>query len=171
MPNKYLFLVYGAALGLVVQGCRPAELPHPSLTAHDVVMIQLAALQQNDEPESNHGIAIAWNFASPSNKENTGPIERFELMVQNDRFRPLINSRRFEIRTHYQQEAEAEFLVMIEDFNGEVYSFMVELSLQKYPPYEGCWMTDAVVPMPVLDRDRPKVAQLGRLNQSKICCI
>ncbi|MEQ8807830.1 MAG: hypothetical protein RIE59_02080, partial [Imperialibacter sp.] len=65
-------------------GCAPQELPHPALSPQEVVHINFLALQKNDSPELDHGIEIAWNFASPSNKENTGPIERFNIMVHNE---------------------------------------------------------------------------------------
>ena len=139
-------------------GCAQHELPHPALSPQEVVQINFLALQQNDSPDSDHGVEIAWNFASPTNKENTGPIERFSIMVHNETFRPLLDSRAFEIRSHFQKETEAEFMVIIEDSKGEVHSFMVSLSLQKYPPYDNCWMIDAVIPMHLPSKNSPKVA-------------
>jgi hypothetical protein len=149
-----LLLVFFAA-------CAQMEQPHPALSPAEVVDINFLALQQNDTPESDHGIEIAWNFASPSNKENTGPLERFSIMVHNEDFRPLINCRHFEIRTHYQEDNEAEFLVLIEDSEGEIHSYMVSLSLQKYPPYDDCWMIDAVIPLPLPNKNAPKLAAVG----------
>lgn len=143
---------------LALGGCARHELPHPALSAQEVVQINFLALQQNDSPESDHGIGIAWNFASPTNKENTGPIERFSIMVHNEAFRPLLNSKAFEIRAHFEKETEAEFLVMIEDNEGEVHSYMVSLSLQKYPPYDNCWMIDAVIPLHLPSKNTPKMA-------------
>jgi len=136
-----------ALASLIAVACDTISLPDPSLSAYDVVQIQLLALQRNDQPVDNHGIAVAWNFASPNNKENTGPLERFTLMVQNEHYRPLLNSNSFELRCHYQQEVDAEFFVMVEDLEGLVYSFMVSLSLQKDEPYQGCWMIDSIIPM------------------------
>ncbi|MEQ9377855.1 MAG: hypothetical protein RIG68_21890 [Imperialibacter sp.] len=156
-------LIYLLILAVFV-GCAPQELPHPALSAEEVVHINFLALQQNDSPELDHGIEIAWNFASPTNKENTGPIERFNIMVHNENFRPLINCRHFEIRTHFQEKSEAEFLVLIEDSEGEVHSYMVSLSLQKYPPYDDCWMIDAVIPMRLPSKDGPRVAFFSTFN-------
>ena len=87
----------------------------------------------------------------------------FLALQQND-FRPLINCRHFEIRTHFQEKSEAEFLVLIEDSEGEVHSYMVSLSLQKYPPYDDCWMIDAVIPMRLPSKDGPRVAFFTTFN-------
>ncbi len=144
---------------VIFSGCSYQELPHPALSPQEVVRINFLALQENDQPEIDHGVEIAWNFASPTNKENTGPIERFNIMVHNEDFSPLINCKTFEIRSHYQEKTEAEFLVLIEDHAGDVYSYMVSLSLQKYPPYDDCWMIDAVIPMHLPTKNGPKVAK------------
>ncbi len=150
-----------ASTALAMLSCAGPELPDPSLSPYDVVLIQLEALQQNDRPVNDHGIEVAWNFASPSNKENTGPLERFSLMVQNENFRPLLNNKAFEVRSHYQEETDAEFFIMIEDQQGVLYGFMVGLSLQKYPPYEGCWMIDSFIPMDLPGSNQPKMAMVA----------
>ena len=58
-----------APLGLAVTG------PSPSLTPLAVVNAQLEALSAGD-------VATSFEFASPSNKEATGPWQRFEMMVR-----------------------------------------------------------------------------------------
>lgn len=142
---------------LFFSGCNTATIPNPSLTAYDVVIIQLKALQQNDTPKENHGISVAWSFASPNNRENIGPLERFVIMAHNENYRPLLNSRRYEVNVHFQEEAKAEFFVLLEDKEGIVHSFMVGLSIQELPPYEGCWMIDAIIPMDLPGHTQPKV--------------
>ena len=64
-----------APLGLAVTG------PSPSLTPLAVVNAQLEALSAGD-------VATSFEFASPSNKEATGPWQRFEMMVRCARGRP-----------------------------------------------------------------------------------
>lgn len=165
LRSTVIAIIAGTSLGLL--SCAGPELPDPSLSPYDVVLIQLEALQQNDLPVNDHGIEVAWNFASPSNKENTGPLERFSLMVQNENFRPLLNNKAFEVRSHYQEETDAEFFIMIEDKEGVLYSFIVGLSLQKYPPYEGCWMIDSFIPMDLPGSNQPKMAAVAAPAQKQ----
>ena len=50
--------------------------PDPALTPEQVVRIQLEALRNNDA--GDRGIAVAFRFASPGNRQNTGPLPRFK---------------------------------------------------------------------------------------------
>ena len=54
--------------------------PSPELTPEQVVQIQLNALRHNDS--RNRGIEVAFRFASPNNKLQTGPLARFIHMLQ-----------------------------------------------------------------------------------------
>ena len=56
--------------------------PAPYLTARNVVAIQLQALQNNDVPAKDAGIAQVWKFAHPDNKRMTGPLPRFARMIK-----------------------------------------------------------------------------------------
>ncbi len=59
----------------------PQTEPDPSLSPQDVVSIQIEALQHNDTPYEDRGIEVTFNFASPTNKRMTGPLEHFKVMV------------------------------------------------------------------------------------------
>lgn len=151
---------------IAVFSCRENPvLPDPALTPEEVVVIHMDALQKNDTRDS--GISVAWGFASPRNREHTGPLERFVIMVHNEIYRPLLNCRRYEVRVHFQEKSKAEFFVLLEDKEGLIYSFMVGLSLQDNPPYEDCWMIDAIIPMELPGNRQPKVALLERDRASK----
>merc|ERR1719486_1383064 len=52
------------------------EGPTPDASGDDVVRSQLWYLQQGD-------IASCFLFASPENKAQTGPLDRFEAMIRN----------------------------------------------------------------------------------------
>ena len=55
--------------------------PNPSLKPIEVVSIQLNALKDNNNPYLNAGIAQTWEFAHPSNRKYTGPLESFIKMM------------------------------------------------------------------------------------------
>ena len=74
-PTRAMLGLLLAPLGLAVTG------PSPSLTPLAVVNAQLEALSAGD-------VATSFEFASPSNKEATGPWQRFEMMVRCARGRP-----------------------------------------------------------------------------------
>lgn len=147
---------------LVGGGCGSPLNPDPSLTPQEVVMIHLNALQKNDIPEQDHGIAIAWSFLSPRHRENMGPLERFIIMAHNENYRPLLNNRRYEVRVHFQEKSKAEFFVLLEDEEGLIHSFLMGLSLQEFPPYKGCWMVDAIVPIDLPGNKQPKVVSIKK---------
>ena len=65
-----------AAAALLFAAEHPTE-PSAELAPEEVVAAQLHALRQNDPANRDAGIRIAFRFASPGNRQVTGPIERF----------------------------------------------------------------------------------------------
>ena len=123
--------------------------PEPDLKPNDVVRLQLLAMQQNDE--SDIGIEVTFRFASPANKKQTGPLQRFIRLVRNPSYRPLLNHTN---ATFLELTVEEEFAVqdvIITTSKGERIGYRFRLSIQKGPLYPGCWMTDSVVPFKVME--------------------
>lgn len=117
--------------------------PIPELSPEQVIRLQLRGLQRNRERD-NLGIAAAYAFASPANKMNTGPLERFARMLKNPLYRPMLNHRQayFEPVKVENEDAQQRVILIDQENNPNVYLFT--LSLQKYAPYWNCWMTDGV---------------------------
>ena len=123
--------------------------PKPELKPNDVVKLQLLAMQQNDE--SNFGIEVTFRFASPANKKQTGPLNRFIRLVRNPSYLPLLNHTN---ATFLELTVEEDFAVqdvIITTSKGERIGYRFRLSIQKGPLYPGCWMTDSVVPFKVME--------------------
>lgn len=117
--------------------------PDPSFTPEDVVRIQLCGLSDDNRA---HGVMQCMHFASPDNRAVTGPLERFGKMVRNHEFRCLSAPDRFLIGSSHIVKGNARVLVTL--INTQQFSsFVWVLSKQTAPPYEGCWMTDAVFPL------------------------
>ena len=55
--------------------------PNPALKPIEVISIQLNALKDNNNPYLNAGVAQTWEFAHPSNRKYTGPLENFVKMM------------------------------------------------------------------------------------------
>lgn len=148
------FLLVTALLVLlpasVVADHLPQTEPDPSLSPRDVVSIQMEALQKNDTPYENRGIEVTFNFASPANKRMTGPLERFALMVRTPTYAPMINHRTAKFENLMIEGEIAQIDVILTSKDGEYLGYRFTLSRQHGNPYEGSWMTDAVVQFDVL---------------------
>ena len=61
-----------------------ADLIYPSnlIKPKEVIKIQLTGLMKNDDNFKDSGIEQTWNFAHPKNKENTGPLPNFKMMIK-----------------------------------------------------------------------------------------
>jgi hypothetical protein len=121
--------------------------PNPELSPDQVVRIQVEALQNNDSED--RGIEITFRFASPANKQFTGPIGRFKRMVKNPAYRPMLNHKAAEYDPIEISGETATQRVTIIDTNGNATVFRFALSKQSGAPCDGCWMTDSVETMPV----------------------
>ena len=123
----------------------PQTEPDPSLSPQDVVSIQIEALQQNDRPYEGRGIEITFNFASPANKRVTGPLERFNMMVHNPTYGPMIDHRSAKYENLMVEGDIARIDVILTSKEGEYLGYRFILSRQHGNQYDGSWMTDAVM--------------------------
>lgn len=119
--------------------------PEPSIGPQEVVEIQMKAMQRNNYPYENHGIEVAYRFASPANKENTGPLERFTQMVNNDIYRSLLNARRYGLDAIEIEGDIAVQKVTLIDLEDQPVVYFFQLSRQKDGNFKDCWLTDSVV--------------------------
>ena len=133
------------ALLLAITLLGPAPHPTPSLSASEVVTIVLNALQHNDDPSPDAGIATTFEFASPANREETGPLPRFALMIKNTPYKVMLGFRsakkgRLEIDGDHAKQR-----VVIVGRDGSQATYIFLLSKQADGPYANCWMTDGVI--------------------------
>lgn len=154
-----------AALILAVGGCQTAPDaatsesaadaapvgPDPSLTAREVVQIQLEAFAANGA--NDKGIEIAFRFASPINRLQTGPLERFAGMLRSPAYRIMLDYD----TVHYfpllvEGDLAVQRVILTRDGRSEVFDFV--LRRQRIGPYENCWMTESVLRLHVQQRRR-----------------
>ena len=134
-----------------------APVPKPELTPGEVVEIQLAALQFNDRPTKDAGIATAFQFASPGNRKATGPLDRFKLIVRAPGYLPLIDHRIAGYATTLIRGDAAIRRVTVVAADGRAFDYEFRLSKD---PDSGCWFTDGVIPIPPQSKVDPgKVAR------------
>lgn len=116
--------------------------PVPTLSPDDVIRIQIEALRNNDE--SDRGVEVAFRFASPSNKSNTGPLTRFAAMLKSGPYALMLGFQKADFEPVEVRDDRARQRVTLTD-NRQSLSFWFYLSRQSSEPFVDCWMTDAVL--------------------------
>ena len=119
--------------------------PDPSYDPSDVITIQLDGLANNDEPFDNAGIATAYNFASPSNRQSTGPFDRFVKMVTGPQYTPMIDHIEATTEPMQRDGHMAEQRVTLTGPDGRTVTYLFRLSDDRGGSLDGCWLTDRVV--------------------------
>ena len=123
--------------------------PSPSLSPTEVVEIVLAAMAENDSPSEDAGILQAFEFASPRNKQATGPLWHFKAIVKQPSYAPLLNHTSRDIGEATLDGDSATIPLVVVGPNGEVAGFMWSLSKQVDGEYTDSWMTDGVMRVPL----------------------
>jgi hypothetical protein len=118
--------------------------PSTELQPGDVVQIVIDALASNDYPFPDAGIETTFNFASPSNKVQTGPLQNFTKLLKGPAFSQMINHLDSTLSEVVLDENKALRLVQIISANNETLYFAFRLELQQQGHYAGMWLTDAV---------------------------
>ena len=149
MPKmKFLPPIIAAIAGLVFVSfsARAADLvvPDPSIAPEEVVAIQMKALQINDNPEPDFGIAQTWNFAHPRNRAMTGPLPRFAGMLKGPAYGQMLNHASHRIVPVPGDGDRVNFDVFMETSRGNVLYFNWAVELVKGGEFDNCWMTVAV---------------------------
>ena len=125
--------------------------PDPSISAKDVISIQLKALQINNSPFEDAGIEQTWEFAHPNNRKYTGPLNNFIRMLKNPSYSMMLGHLEHNIIPVEEDETVSYYFVELTDINGKKYGF--EWTVQKVienGKYKDCWMTIGVsTPLPL----------------------
>ena len=119
--------------------------PNNSIEPYQVVKIQLRSLKQNDKPTKDNGIEQTWEFAHPNNQKNTGPLDRFKLMIKGKSYEMLLNHLDHQVVLIKSEEFVALFEVTVLDKTKTYYKF--NWQVEKYTkngPLKDCWLTTMV---------------------------
>ena len=152
--SKIQHLIYRVILiTLLNSSISYAELvkPNNGIEPFLVVQIQLRSLKQNDNPKKDNGIEQTWEFAHPSNRKNTGPLDRFKTMIKGKSYEMLLNHLDHKVVEVKSTDLTALFEVTVLDKDKTYYKF--KWTVEKYTaegPLKGCWLTTMVsAPMPL----------------------
>ncbi|RCU48349.1 DUF4864 domain-containing protein [Haloplanus salinus] len=119
--------------------------PDPSYGPERVVGIQLEALATNDDPIPDAGIKTAYNFASPANRRQTGPLDRFVRMVEGPQYAPMIDHEDAIRGPLERTESRADQQVTLTGPDGRTETYRFGVSKQSGGSLDGCWLTDRVL--------------------------
>ena len=126
-------------------------IPNVSIEPSKVIEIQLTALQENNYPYKNAGIEQTWEFAHPSNRAFTGPIQRFTQMMYAPSYAVMLDHKKHEILEVKLEENIAYFFIELTSIDGKIFGFKWTLEkVKEEGGFKDCWMTTAVsTPMPL----------------------
>ena len=125
--------------------------PTPEINPEEVVKIQLSSLMNNNEPYLNAGIEQTWEFAHPSNRALTGPIQRFTQMMYAPSYAVMLDHKKHEIIEVKLDKNIAYFFIELTSIDGKMFGFKWTLEkVKEEGGFKDCWMTTAVsTPMPL----------------------
>jgi len=121
-------------------------MPAPELSPAEVVKIQVEALKNNGSDDA--GIEITFRFASPANKQITGPLSHFKQLVKDPAYRPMLNHKSADFGPVEIDGDTAQQQVTITENNGQATVYLFLLSKEDLPACHGCWLTDSVMVVP-----------------------
>ena len=119
--------------------------PNSTIAPKEVVKIQLSGLQQNDLEYKDSGIEQTWNFAHPSNKKVTGPLNNFKRMIKSASYQMMIDHLSHTITEVGSSKKWVQFEVIILDKNKIYHKF--NWKVEKYTAdgsLKDCWLTTMV---------------------------
>ena len=147
----YLVIILFFAVMFIVTAKAELIKPNNGIEPYQVVKIQLRSLKQNDNPTKDNGIEQTWEFAHPNNQKNTGPIDRFKLMIKGKSYEMLLNHLDHKVVEIKSDDLTALFEVTVLDQNKAYYKFSWQV--EKYTnegSLKDCWLTTFVsAPMPI----------------------
>ena len=125
--------------------------PNPALTPIEVISIQLNALKDNNNPYLNAGVAQTWEFAHPSNRKYTGPLENFVKMMSSPSYVIMLDHTNHNIISVSVRDFIAHYFVELTDKEGNKFGFTWTLEkVREESEFKDCWMTVAVSqPLPL----------------------
>tara|TARA_B100001142_G_scaffold297575_1_gene320077 strand:- start:348 stop:842 length:495 start_codon:yes stop_codon:yes gene_type:complete len=141
----YLAIIFFLAIMFIVTAKADLIKPNNSIEPYQVIKIQLRSLKQNDNPKKDNGIEQTWEFAHPNNRKNTGPLNRFKLMIKGKSYEMLLNHLDHKVVKLKSSDLMALFEVTVLDKNKAYYKF--NWQVEKYTeegPLNDCWLTTMV---------------------------
>lgn len=144
LPNSSTILL----VGLLTKVAQGLAFVTPELKPSDVVQRQLDALKARD-------VYTVFKYASPNNKANTGPWQRFGKMLEAPPYDVLLGHEKSLILMEMNEEIDRtqQYTCLVRIWPSHEYvgktpgtqDFVWLLGKVKQEPFVDCWMTDGVI--------------------------
>lgn len=138
----------------------------PHMSARDIITIQMKELKKNNQ--RNSGIRKAFEYASKQNKDNTGPYDKFEKMVQNETYKHLLNFKKWKFLPGTTRKLNDEVYIVdvevLSSYDNQKYIYTFTLSRQMRTLF---WRTDSVLLKNIEGYKTNKTNVLG--GELKVC--
>jgi len=124
--------------------------PDKNIKPYQVIKIQLQSLKKNNSPRIDSGIEQTWEFAHPDNKKNTGPLDKFKVMLKGKSYQILLDHLDSEIIQEKLTNSLALFEVIVLGTDKSYYKFKWQVEkYNKEGSLKDCWLTTMVsAPIP-----------------------
>ena len=155
MNVKHFLALLAMPFAFTLQAQTPPS-PSPEWQPVEVVNLQLEALRNNN-PATDAGIATAYAFASPKNKESVGELANFSRMLHSG-YADMLTHTEADLETLEVSEREAAIGVTLRLAGNSQHRYIFVLSRNDGAPCDGCWLTDGVIP--VERADPPPLRQI-----------
>ena len=138
-----LFINFTAFADLII--------PNPAIKSDEVIKIQLEALMDNNSPYKDAGISQTWEFAHPQNRQYTGPLSNFTLMMKSDSYSLMLNHIDHNVIFVSEDDNTANYFVELTDKSGDKFGFTWTVKkVLINGNFKDCWMTTGVSqPLPL----------------------
>ena len=125
--------------------------PNPNIIPDEVIKIQLEALKENNSPYKDAGISQTWEFAHPKNRQYSGPLSNFTLMMKSDSYSLMLNHIDHNIIFVSKNDITANYFVELTDKTGDKIEFTWTVKkVLNEGKFKDCWMTTGVSqPLPL----------------------
>ena len=142
---KILFKIIALSFLLLSNSYADLIKPNSKLKPFDVLMIQLDSLKNNKIPYKDAGIEQTWEFAHPTNKAVTGPLERFKKMIYTDSYKILIKHENNNIVAIKKSSNKFVYKVYVLSKEKKKYYYIWQIEKVRIEgKFKNCWMTTRV---------------------------
>ena len=142
---KILFKIIALSFLLLSNSYADLIKPNSKLKPFDVLMIQLDSLKNNNIPYKDAGIEQTWEFAHPTNKAVTGPLERFKKMIYTDSYKILIKHENNNIVAIKKSSNKFVYKVYVLSKDKKKYYYIWQIEKVRIEgKFKNCWMTTRV---------------------------
>ena len=128
------------------------EIQSVEIREPEEILVEIMESYQNFSLDPDKSVEIIWNNAHKDNKEVTGPIERFKLMLTSDPYNSIIDLTDYSYETIQKDSETVHYEIKILNNKNEYFIVTWVFVLDECELSSGmCWQTIGVSPPAYFD--------------------